>query len=74
MNNIRIPSGVREIIQTLQDAGYEAYVVGGCVRDSLLGIEPKDWDVCTSASPSQILQRFSDRKRIDSSITSPKLF
>ena len=51
---IKIPNGARYIIQALQDNGYEAYVVGGCVRDSLLGLQPKDWDICTSATPEQV--------------------
>ena len=62
MSNINIPQGAQIIIHTLQQAGYDAYVVGGCVRDSLLGVEPKDWDVCTSASPSQILYSFCDKR------------
>ena len=42
---IELPEKVEGIIQTLMQAGYEAYAVGGCVRDSLLGKEPKDWDI-----------------------------
>ena len=50
---IRIPPEVRGILMTLKLAGYEAYAVGGCVRDSLLGKKPLDWDICTSARPEQ---------------------
>ncbi len=50
---IRIPAEVRGILMTLKRAGYEAYAVGGCVRDSLLGKKPLDWDICTSARPEQ---------------------
>lgn len=50
---IRIPPEVRGILMTLKRAGYEAYAVGGCVRDSLLGKKPQDWDICTSARPEQ---------------------
>ena len=51
---IRIPKDAAEIIEKLEQAGYEAYVVGGCVRDSILGREPGDWDITTSASPEQV--------------------
>ena len=50
---ISIPAEVRGILMTLKRAGYEAYAVGGCVRDSLLGKKPQDWDICTSARPEQ---------------------
>ena len=48
---INMPQDVRFIIEQLNNAGYEAYAVGGCVRDSLLGREPNDWDITTSATP-----------------------
>jgi tRNA nucleotidyltransferase (CCA-adding enzyme) len=48
-----------EIIQTLWEEGYFAYYVGGCVRDSILGREPKDWDIATSATPDEVKQIFS---------------
>ena len=47
--SMRIPENAAVILKGLSEAGYEAYVVGGCVRDSLLGREPKDWDITTSA-------------------------
>lgn len=50
---IQLPEKVRQIIGTLQSRGYEAYAVGGCVRDSLLGRVPGDWDITTSALPEQ---------------------
>lgn len=53
-----IPSQVIKIIKDLQNAGYEAYAVGGCVRDFLLGIEPKDWDITTNAKPEEIQKIF----------------
>ena len=46
---IEIPQKAAQILQTLNEAGYEAYVVGGCVRDSILNREPGDWDITTSA-------------------------
>ena len=57
---IIIPDQVINIIQKLKDAGFEAYAVGGCARDILLGIEPKDWDIATSAEPEEI-QKFSQK-------------
>ncbi|MBE6927424.1 MAG: HD domain-containing protein [Ruminococcaceae bacterium] len=56
---IEIPRRVRRILQTLQEAGFAAYAVGGCVRDSVLGSEPNDWDICTSARPEQTAALFS---------------
>ena len=50
---IQIPSGANYIIKTLMAHGYEAYVVGGCVRDSILHKTPQDWDITTSATPEQ---------------------
>lgn len=51
--SIRLPERVDRIITTLQEHGYEAYAVGGCVRDSVLGRKPKDWDITTSAMPEE---------------------
>lgn len=55
---ITIPEKAEYIIRTIMDAGFEAYVVGGCVRDSILGREPEDWDITTSAQPEQIKELF----------------
>ncbi|MGD0577099.1 MAG: HD domain-containing protein, partial [Candidatus Staskawiczbacteria bacterium] len=55
-----IPKEVKKIIQDLQKSGFEAYIVGGCVRDFLLQIEPKDWDVTTNAKPEEIQKVFPD--------------
>ncbi|HAZ90464.1 MAG TPA: polynucleotide adenylyltransferase, partial [Eubacterium sp.] len=57
--NIEIPKKAYKILNALENAGYEAYVVGGCVRDSLLGIKPDDWDITTSATPDQVKEVFS---------------
>lgn len=54
MVKINIPDGAKYILEILLGAGYEAYIVGGCVRDSLLGRTPHDWDICTSAKPEEI--------------------
>ena len=63
---IRLPEDVKKIISLLGRAGFEAYVVGGCVRDSLLGREPSDWDITTSALPHQVKEVF--RRTIDTGI------
>ena len=55
---IVIPEQVNSILESLQKAGYEAYVVGGCVRDALLGREPHDWDITTSALPTEVKNVF----------------
>ena len=55
---IQLPDKVHKIIETLEAAGYEAYAVGGCVRDSILGREPDDWDITTSAKPEEIKRLF----------------
>lgn len=62
---INIPSKVEFIINTLEKNGYEAYVVGGCVRDSLLGKEPHDFDICTKALPSQTKECFKEYNIIE---------
>lgn len=56
---ILLPDKVKKILRTLHEAGYEAYAVGGCVRDSLLGREPADWDITTSALPQEVKRLFS---------------
>lgn len=58
MLQINLPEKVQYIIHTLEEAGFEAYAVGGCVRDSLLGREPDDWDITTSARPQQVKAAF----------------
>ena len=66
MKKINLPSNVEYIIHRLERAGYEAYAVGGCVRDSLLGRAPGDWDITTSARPEQVKAVF--RRTIDTGI------
>lgn len=56
---IALPPKVQYIIETIQKAGWDAYAVGGCVRDSMLGREPDDWDITTSARPAEIKRLFS---------------
>ncbi|MEG0722054.1 MAG: CCA tRNA nucleotidyltransferase, partial [Lachnospiraceae bacterium] len=55
---IKLPEKVNHIIKTIQVAGYEAYAVGGCIRDSILGRMPEDWDITTSAMPMQVKELF----------------
>ncbi|MCM1182268.1 MAG: CCA tRNA nucleotidyltransferase [Roseburia sp.] len=63
---VNLPEKVGYIIQRLEQAGFEAYAVGGCVRDSLLGRTPDDWDVTTSATPQQVKAVF--RRTVDTGI------
>ena len=63
---IILPEKVNTIIHTLQEHGYEAYAVGGCVRDSVLGREPEDWDITTSALPEETKALF--RRTFDTGI------
>lgn len=63
---IHLPEDVKRIIETIEEAGYEAYAVGGCVRDSLLSREPDDWDITTSAKPEQVKALF--KRTIDTGI------
>jgi len=63
---IRIPSGASGIIRILREHGHEGYVVGGCVRDALLGRAPHDWDITTSARPMQVREIF--RRTVDTGI------
>jgi len=57
---LNIPQEILDLHTRLRDAGFEAYLVGGCVRDSLIGREPKDWDIATNARPEQIQSLFEE--------------
>ena len=59
-----IPNSVLELINKLEDAGYETWVVGGCVRDHLMGNTPHDYDCCTAAEPEQMQALFADRQLV----------
>lgn len=65
---MQIDKNAKKLIKCLNDNGYEAFIVGGCVRDSLLEIIPHDTDICTSAFPKQIKECFADYKTIDTGI------
>ncbi len=66
--NFKIPDGARYILQTLNSAGHEAYLVGGCVRDLLRGVEPHDWDLCTSALPEETEQCLAGQRVIETGL------
>lgn len=56
---IELPAEVRSILSVIQKSGGSAYIVGGCVRDAILGRTPHDWDICTSLRPAQTVNLFS---------------
>ena len=56
--SIDLPQDVIKILNILNEHNYSSYVVGGCVRDSIMGLEPKDWDITTDATPQQVSNIF----------------
>ena len=66
--DIPIPVRIKSALNKLHEAGYEAYAVGGCVRDTLLGKEPHDWDIATSATPEEIQKVFGNHRQIDTGL------
>lgn len=65
---LNLPSGAAFILRRLKENGFQGYVVGGCVRDSLLGLTPKDWDICTNALPHQMQAIFRDQHVIETGL------
>ena len=65
---LTMPAGAAFVLQRLKENGHQGYVVGGCVRDSLLGKEPKDWDVCTDALPEEMQRIFRDQHVIETGL------
>ena len=65
---ISIPEKVNELLIELNRNGFEAFIVGGCVRDSILGKTPHDWDICTNAKPDGIKECLSKYHTIDTGI------
>ena len=65
---IFIPQFVRTALDRLNECGYEGYIVGGCVRDSLLGKKPHDYDVCTNCIPDKMLEVFADFRTIETGL------
>ena len=68
MTDVQLPAGVYRALSMLEDAGYEAFIVGGCVRDALRGITPKDYDITTSALPEETKSVFRDYRVIETGI------
>ena len=65
---IFVPADAQQIIDRLEASGHSAYIVGGCVRDAIMGRTPHDYDICTSALPNEVLAIFSDRKVIETGL------
>ena len=65
---INAPKQVRTALQRLSGSGFEAFAVGGCVRDSLLGTTPEDWDITTAALPSEVETVFSDCRLVETGL------
>lgn len=68
MRTVYLPNGAKKIIERLESQGYRADIVGGCVRDSLLGRVPSDFDITTSATPCEVKAAFSDLRTVDTGI------
>ena len=60
LNSIKFPQEIVKVLKKLNQAGFEVFIVGGCVRDLLMGTEPKDWDITTNAKPEEIQKIFPD--------------
>jgi tRNA nucleotidyltransferase (CCA-adding enzyme) len=65
---VQTPAPIAAILRRLEEAGYAAYVVGGCVRDTLMGQEPHDWDIATAATPEQVKQVFADARILETGL------
>ena len=63
-----LPGNVAQTLDRLENAGWESYAVGGCVRDALLGIEPHDWDLCTAAPPEEMKKVFAGERILETGI------
>jgi tRNA nucleotidyltransferase (CCA-adding enzyme) len=66
--DFKLPSAVDEILEKLKTFGYEAYVVGGCVRDCIMGKTPHDWDIATNALPNEVIECFKEYKVIETGL------
>ena len=70
---MNLPVPVATLLNRLKEAGFSAYVVGGCVRDSLLGLQPHDWDICTSALPEQMQRVFEGFHTVETGLKHAQL-
>lgn len=68
VEQIVMPTGAQIVLERLRECGYESYIVGGCVRDALLQKKPKDWDICTSATPDEMQQVFRDYRTVETGL------
>ena len=68
VREISLPGEVSQALERLERAGWEAWAVGGCVRDSLLGEKPADWDLCTDAPPEETLRCFAEERCVTAGI------
>ena len=68
VRNLNLPEHVSSLLGRLRSAGFTAYAVGGCVRDTLMGHEPKDWDICTSALPEQMKEVFAGEHLLETGL------
>ena len=68
LDSIKIPSGAQFILDSLENAGYAAYCVGGCIRDAFRGVEPHDWDISTSATPEAMKCVFHGQKIVETGL------
>lgn len=65
---MKLPQDAARALEMLESAGWESYAVGGCVRDSLLGIEPHDWDLCTAAPPEEMKKVFAGERVLETGL------
>ena len=68
MTNDASAGDAARAVERLEQAGFETWVVGGCVRDSLRGIRPHDWDLCTAAAPEEMLRVFEGEQVIETGL------
>ena len=59
ITELQVPKDVQRVVSRLTEAGHDAYVVGGCVRDAIRGVDPQDWDIATDATPDEIQRLFA---------------
>ena len=65
---MKLPESIKKALYMIEDAGYQGYIVGGCVRDALRGLNPHDYDITTSALPGEVKEIFKEYKVIETGI------